>query len=353
MSEFRVLIDLERLRSPNSGLGQVALNLGKEFLAHPSDIWQPVYLLPENRTNVFSVPVAHEVPSWRRRYAPRFAPRYALWHMLHQDAKYLPAPGSPYVLTINDLNFLEEKSPQKAAKRLAHVQKLVDRAVAITVISEFTGGVVREHLEIGDTPIHVIHIGPCTDTSQPGSRPGSLPDGEYLFSLGVVRPKKNFHVLVEFLERVADVNLVIAGNIKGDYAQEIRERAASLGLGERLVLAGEVSEAEKVWLFRNCKAFVFPSLYEGFGLPLLESMSFGKPTFSSSRTSLPEVGGDHVFYWDNFTPDHMVDVYDRGMRAYAEDPGLRDNLIARAQTFTWETAAAKYSALYEQILSAG
>lgn len=351
MSEPKVLIDLERLRSPNSGLGQVAQNLGREFLAHPSDQWQPVYLLPENRTDAFSVPVAHEVPSWRRRYAPRLAPRYALWHMLHQDAKYLPAPGCPYLLTIHDLNFLQEKSPRKAAKRLAHVQKLVDGAVAITVISEFTGGVVREHLDVGDTAIHVIHNGPCTNSNQEGSKPKSLPAGDFLFSLGVVRPKKNFHVLVEFLQRIAGVNLVIAGNIKGDYAEDIRQRAASLGLGERVFLAGEVSEAEKVWLFRNCKAFVFPSLYEGFGLPLLESMSFGKPTFSSSQTSLPEVGGDHVFYWDNFEPDYMADVYNRGMREYGEDPGLRDRLMARAQTFTWQTAAAKYSALYEQILA--
>lgn len=348
----RVLIDAERLRQPNSGLGQVAFNLGKEFLAHPSATWRPVFLIPENRLGVFGQPIDHEIPSLRRRYAPRLAPQYDLWHVLHQDASYLPHPGTPYVLTIHDLNFLEEKSASKASKRLAKVQQLVGKASAVTVISQFTKRIVERHLEFRDVPISVIYNGLCIAHDDDGTRPGYVPGGEFLFTLGVVRRKKNFHVLVDLLSRLDGLNLVIAGNTKGSYAGEIRARARDLGIEERVVMAGEVEESHKVWLFRNCKAFVFPSLYEGFGLPLLESMSFGKPTFCAARSSLPEIGGDDVVYWDDFDVDRMVDVYDRGMRDFSEDPGRLERLKDRAGKFSWMNAARQYGQLYERLLSA-
>ena len=351
VSPPRVLIDLERLRQPYSGLGQVAWNLGRELLAEQDFDWQPVFLLPRNRQGMFGETVEYEVPSWRRRLVPRLAPRYSLWHFLHQDASYFPAPGTPAVLTIHDLNFLDEKSPQKAARRLARVQSLVDRSQAITVISEFTRKRIEEHLDLGQRPVHVIHNGPCTDPDGEARKPVSAPDRPFLFSIGVVRPKKNFHVLVDMLPNLPDFALVVAGNTKGGYADRIRARAAELSVDSRVHVIGEISEAEKIWLFRHCKAFVFPSLYEGFGLPLLEAMCFGKACVSSALTSLPEVGGETVHYWDNFDPDHMAEVV-RVAIAGAEKPDLIDALQKRAGRFSWRRAAARYVAVYRDVLSA-
>ena len=353
MATHRVLIDVERLRQLHSGLGQVALNLGKEFLAHQSPIWQPVFLLPENRLEVFDQPVDYEIPSWRRRYVPSLMPAYDLWHVLHQDASYLPNKRTPYILTIHDLNFLEEKSAAKARKRLAKVQKLVDHASAVTVISTFTKGIVEQNLELEDTPIHVVYNGLCSNIEAVGSCPENLPEGDFLFTLGVVRRKKNFHTLVEFLSHLDDINLVIAGNTKGSYAEQIIGKAHELGVADRLIVTGEIEDRHKSWLFRNCRAFVFPSLYEGFGLPLLESMSYGKPTFCAARSSLPEIGGSDVFYWDNFDANYMVDVYHRGMSEFARDTGRSERLKARASEFSWGNAARQYARLYEQILSVG
>ena len=351
MTTRRVLLDCERLKQPHSGLGQVALNLGKEFLAAPSADWQPVFLLPENRLDIFNQAIDYEIPSWRRRYLPESAPRYDLWHMLHQDANYLPDRNTPYVLTIHDLNFLQEKTPKKANSRLHKVQKLVDSAAAITVISEFTRDVVESHIELNNKTIQVIYNGLSTQYVNTASRPDSHPHGEFLFSLGVVRRKKNFHTLIEFISRLKDVNLVISGNTKGPYCQELLGIAQNSGVADRLVMTGEIDERYKSWLFQNCKAFVFPSLYEGFGLPVLEAMSYGKPIFCAASTSLPEIGGEDVFYWDHFDAEYMADIYHQGLHEFAIDKNRSRRLKERAGTFSWSSAAGQYSRLYKTILS--
>lgn len=350
MAAPRVLIDIERIRQPNSGLGQVTMHLTNAFLDAPSDDWQPVFLLPKGCEKLIGREIVFETLSWKRKYLPQLAPRYDLWHVLHQDARYVPAAPGRYILTINDLNFLGEKSPKKAAKRLRKVQKLVDRALEITVISKFTEAVVRKNLDLGDTPLQVVHPGLCSTPVDPGVRPDSAPDGEYLFSLGVVRPKKNVHVLIEFLAQLENINLVIAGNTNGGYVDEIKALAVKSNVMDRVIIPGEIDDSQKNWLFNNCKAFVFPSLHEGFGLPVAEAMSFGKPTFAANRTSLPEVGGPDVSFWDDFDPEYMANVYREGMAKFSADPEMADRLKARAAGFSWKRAAEEFSAIYKRHL---
>ncbi|MDJ0918911.1 MAG: glycosyltransferase family 1 protein [Woeseiaceae bacterium] len=346
----RVLIDLERLRAPNSGLGQVALYLGRELAAMQSDDWEPVFLLPSANPELVAPGVSFEVPTLMGRHFRRWRGNYDLWHVLHQDARLLPPKATPYLLTVHDLNFLGEKSGDKAARRLQKVQKLVDGAAAISVISGYTRSVIEQHLALGDTPVHVIYNG--IPTAEPGqqTRPGFLPDGPFLFTVGVVRPKKNFHVLVDMLKHVAGFNLVIAGNRKGDYAEQLEAQATDKGLADRVFVCGEVTDEEKNWLFANCTAFLFPSLYEGFGLPLVEAMSYGKPSFSSTRTSLPEVGGNDVVYWDSFDAEGMAQTFHDGLAAFEADPQRSERLRQRAAGFSWAAAAKDYAALYLSLL---
>ncbi|MDJ0757933.1 MAG: glycosyltransferase family 1 protein [Woeseiaceae bacterium] len=346
----RVLIDLERLRAPNSGLGQVALHLGRELAALNSNDWEPVFLLPSASPELIAPGVSYEVPTLMGRHFRRWRDTYDLWHVLHQDARLLPPKSTPYLLTIHDLNFLGEKSGDKAARRLEKVQRLVDGAAAISVISRYTRSVIEEHLDLGDKPVHVIYNGIPTGESKQESRPGFLPDGPYLFTVGVVRPKKNFHVLVDMLEHVPGFNLVIAGNRKGDYAEQLETKASEKGLAGRVFVCGEISDEEKNWLFANCTAFLFPSLYEGFGLPLVEAMSYGKPCFSSSLTSLPEVGGDDVFYWDSFDAGAMAQTFKDGLAAFGGDAQRGERLRQRAAGFSWAAAAKDYAAVYSALL---
>ena len=127
--------------------------------------------------------------------------------------------------------------------------------------------------------MRVIHNG-LIDQEYPGTaRPAFMDGRPFLFTIGDITPKKNFHVLVDLLARLPRYRLVVAGNDGNPYASEVRRAAAEKGLSERVVLPGIVSDESRYWLYKNCDAFSFPSLTEGFGLPVIEAMQFGKPVF--------------------------------------------------------------------------
>ena len=87
------------------------------------------------------------------------------------------------------------------------------------------------------------------------------------------------------------------------------------------MIPGEVSDADRQWLYEHCEAFLFPSLTEGFGFPVLEAMLCGKPVFMSRRTSLPEIAGDHGYFFDAYDGDALAAAYWSGMGRYHSDPG--------------------------------
>jgi glycosyltransferase involved in cell wall biosynthesis len=149
-----------------------------------------------------------------------------------------------------------------------------------------------------------------------------------------------------------DISLVIAGEMKNKYAEILKQKIALYKLENRVFLLGAISEADKIYYYKNCLAFAFPSLREGFGLPVLEAMTFGKPVFLSNKTSLPEIGGKHAFYWDNFDPEYMSKVFHEGMNTFS----LNEEMFTleykkRAQKFTWENAAKEYMNVYKSILN--
>ena len=126
---------------------------------------------------------------------------------------------------------------------------------------------------------------------------------------------------------------------------------ARKGLVDRVILPGEVSDADRQWLYEHCEAFLFPSLTEGFGFPVLEAMQCGKPVFVSRRTSLPEIAGSHGFYFDAFDAASMAAAYWAGMAAFRADTGFAAKAKAHAAGFVWAETARGYVRLYEQIVA--
>ena len=102
-------------------------------------------------------------------------------------------------------------------------------------------------------------------------------------------------------------------------------------------------------MFENCKAFVFPSLSEGFGLPVVEAMHFGKPVILSKLTSLPEIGGDEATYLDNFLPEEIANKIEISINNDTSEN--QESLRKRASLFSWEKAAEQYLEIYNTILS--
>jgi len=352
MNKFRVLIDLDRLKDLNTGLGQVAEFFGAEISKAKSDRFKFTLLVPKKYMGYFGDLVDYEVVSLKRRYFPSLCRKYDLWYTIHQDSSYFPSDKTtPYILTINDLNFLGEKSPKKAKIRLKKLQKKVDRATAITVISKFTEGVVRENLNVGEIPIHVIYCGVKVKTFENVRKPDFAPEGDLLFSVGVVQMKKNYRVLLGFMQQLPEnFKLIIAGNKYGPYAEELQHKINEMGLQNRILLPGIISEEDKFWMYNHCKAVLFPSRFEGMGFPPVEAMRFGKPVFASTYSSIPEVSENHAFYWESFEPRDMAEFFLEKIKAFYDNPALPGILMKHSLKFTWEANLRSYIELFNKII---
>jgi glycosyltransferase involved in cell wall biosynthesis len=352
MQKANILVDLDRLKDLTTGLGQVAYHLGRVLSLIQDDTLRFTFLVPEAFNGYFGDKVDYEVISFRRRHFPALCKRYDLWYTIHQDSRLFPDRNTPYVLTINDLNFLGEKSPAKSRHRLSVLQKKVDRARVITTISEFTASTVKANLKTGNIPVEVIYCGVEVEEFPAAARPAFAPDGDLLFSIGVIQPKKNFRVLLDFMTHIPEnYKLIIAGNKAGDYSVELENRIAELGLGQRVFLPGKISDEDKYWMYTHCEAVLFPSKFEGMGFPPVEAMRFGKPVFASTWSSIPEVSGDKAFYWENFEPDYMASVFLENIAKFRADPGRPAILRQHSMKYTWEACAASYIRLFKSVLS--
>lgn len=346
----KVFIEMEKLKNLNSGLGQFCLNLGQELSKLPLEDIELTFFLPRNFHNIWNTNIKHLTNSFPYTFFP-IRKKFDVWHCIHQDSKFLPTKKETrLILTIHDLNFLEKyKSSRKINSYLKNLQRKVNKASAITVISDYTASIVKEHLKVPSIPFKVIYNGNSLKMFEKVRRPYFAPEEDFIFSIGIINPKKNFHVLLELLAKTEDIKLILAGDRGSAYANYIIKRAEELGVKDRLILPGIINDESKYWLYRNCKAFVFPSLSEGFGLPMIEAMSVGKPTFLSTTTSLPEIGGREAFYWKNFEPSYMAEVFKKGLIDFYADKEKPQRLIQWAQKFSWKEAIKEYIKLYKEL----
>ncbi|NCY01952.1 MAG: hypothetical protein EBX36_03345 [Planctomycetia bacterium] len=245
MSLPRVVIDLEKLRHINCGLGRYSLHLGRELLEVAGGRFQPVFLLPAGAARYFPGGGFEviTVSPWnkealRRLYRPLVrpllpAPRVRVWHVTSQMSKYLPLDDRvPVVLTIHDLNFLHESPDtvrsEEIDRKLADIQRKVDRAAAIVADSAYVAADVAEHVDLGGRPVHVVPLAVSPPTASATARPAYVPAGPFLLSIGNCLPHKNFHALFGLLESVPDARLVIAGKKTTPYGEFLEREVARL-----------------------------------------------------------------------------------------------------------------------------
>lgn len=293
--------------------------------------------------------------SFTRYPAFRTRKKYDLWHSLNQNSKIEPYYNIPYLLTMHDVIFLE-KDPIHLVdnKRLALLREKINRSNYIVYISEHARKSANQYLNIpASLPQKVIYNGNPVSPLPPVGKPivDFNLDKPFLFCIGQFLEMKNFHSLVGMLSLLKDFNLVIAGNNDKPYREVVMTEIEKFNLGNRVYLAGKISDIEKHYYLQNCEAFVFPSLFEGFGLPPIEAMTYGKPVFLAKRTSLPEIGGDYAFYWDQFDPEYMSAVFLNGMDKYRQNSELYiKELKARAAEFSWNKTAKEYLKVYKEMI---
>ena len=176
-----------------------------------------------------------------------------------------------------------------------------------------------------------------------------MPERPFLFTIGTVLPKKNFHVLPCLLTD-NNYELIIAG-VKSEYEERIMQEAIRFGVADRVKIIGTVPEAQKHWYLQNCEAFLFPSIAEGFGLPVIEAMYYQKPIFLSDHTCLPEIGGDYAYYFNNeFNEREMREEFRRGMENFNSGGVDKEKIRQHALSFSWDPAATRYWHNYEKLL---
>lgn len=345
-----VAFETYKLKHPNTGLFHFTkeLALALDDCAKSSGDCQMTFFTQRKYRHILGGKLRFADIRWWSSLLVWPMPGIKVWHSPYQISKFMPSWRCKVVVTVHDLNFMYEKSEKKRKRYLAKLQKNMDRADAVVAISEFTKQDLCRYVDMKGKAVEVIYNG-CNIYDGKAIAPTIVPEKPFLFGVGTILPKKNWHVLPVLLQD-NDYLLYIAGKPSA-YSQRIIDEAERLGVADRVRLVGEVSEAEKHWYLANCKAFLFPSVAEGFGLPVIEAMYYGKPVFISKHTSLPEVGGDHAYYFNyDFDPELMRSEFKRGMEDFElnGDP-LKESKYA--QSFSWKRAAESYILLYKSLSS--
>jgi glycosyltransferase involved in cell wall biosynthesis len=318
----RILVDLYKTKDLYSGLGQYSYNFAAALstASHPGMRFS--FLLPRGVQVPCEAGQKNITAGLVERYLSSFGERFDLWHSLHQFPAHLPARGSKLLITVHDLNFLLEKTPTKAARYLSVLQRNIDRANAVIAISQYTRGILEHHVDLRGKKIHVIHNGVPLPTIQAHPRPAFVGDRPYFLAIGVFKEKKNLHTLLPLLEHFPEHHLVLAGNHDTPYGARVLKTVQDSGWQDRVLMPGTVSDSTRAALYAHTEGLLFPSEAEGFGLPVVEALHAGAAVFALRATSVPEIGGDAVYYFDRLDPTHMSEVITNGLRDRAAAPDI-------------------------------
>jgi glycosyltransferase involved in cell wall biosynthesis len=289
------------------------------------------------------------LPATVRRSAP---------DLLHNVFNTAPALLSvPQVTTIHDVVF--KRYPETHGALAKGVEVLVPlaarRSARVITDSEASKSDLVRSLEMSPEKVDVAPLGPGIPEDAKGQPPAEIRhqfqigDAPLVLSVLARRPHKNAARLVEALVRVPDAVLVMPG-YSTSHERELREQVAAAGVGDRIRLLGWVDDATLDGLYRAADCFVFPSLAEGFGLPVLEAMLRGTPVACSNTTSLPEVAGDAALLFDPLD----VDAIAVSVRRILEDAELAERLrsagLERARKFSWDETARRTLECYRKAL---
>lgn len=375
-------IDVTSALSQRAGIGRytrelvsalVRIDKSTEYLMFSAK--QPTWDLLENR-----IPPDSNVRYKQSPLSERWL--YRLWYRLRLpvpvqlftgdiDLFYSPdfvlppvRDDIPTILTVHDLSFMhfpETFTPSLRKYLNQVVPRSVRRASHVLADSQTTKDDISNIWHVDDKKITVLYSGVDRSFRPPSEKAQlakvrdkyDLGDEPYILSVSTIQPRKNYQMLIRAFKEVAmdfPHRLIIAGG-KGWFYEETLAEVNAQGLNDRVLFVGFVDDQDLPALYSDATLFLFPSLYEGFGLPILEAMACGVPVVVSNASCMPEVAGNAAL----ILPPRDQEAWTTAIRDLLDDPRRRTQMVAdgflRARQFSWKRAAEQLSGLVQQLLS--
>lgn len=299
--------------------------------------------------------IVHRIMPFKRLWTKvRFS-----WEMLRAkpDVLFVPSHVLPYfapkrsVITVHDVAFMHLRSAYSWFQYWylrRETKRAVENASTIIVPSEATKRDLKHFFGCDDAKIRVIYHGIDAKTlnldvkfeEEVLEKMHLKRSDNFMLFVGRLEAKKNILRLVKaflkFKEKFPNWKLILAGT-RGDGFNKILKEAMKVDALEHILMPGYVTENEKHVLLKHCNAFVFPSLYEGFGFPILEAYAYGKPVVTSKTASIPEVAGDSCIYVN----PHTIESIEEGLERLVLNPPDFSGQRAQIEKFKWSACINK------------
>jgi len=300
---------------------------------------------------------------WRTKGVVKYLMRddVELYHGLSHELPYgIRSSGIKSVLTVHDLIFMRFPQYFGVVSRNIYLAKLryaCRVANRIVAISERTRQDLVELLNVSITKIDVVYQGcdeafktACTAAQKKAVLKKHNITGDYILSVGTIEERKNLLVLIKAMAKVnPEVKLVVVGR-QTDYAEQVKSEIHRYRLTDRMIFLSDVPFSNLPALYQSATAFVYPSRYEGFGIPILEALNSGTPVIAATGSCLEEAGGPDSLYID---PDNHTDLSAK-INLLLTDPSLREKMITAGQiyarNFDDDKLAAQLMTVYQNIL---
>ncbi len=250
------------------------------------------------------------------------------------------------IITIHDLSFV--RNPEWFSKLYAYYYSTFTplsarRSKAVLTVSEFSRSEIKRLLKFGDKRIEIIYN--AVGFEKPETTKPLIP-GKYILTVSSLDPRKNIFALIKAFQKLnrKDIKLVIVG-----ISNKIFNNAEELPDAENIIYWGKANDEDLASLYSNAEMFVFPSLYEGFGIPPLEAMKFGCPTIVSDTASLPEVCADASLY----VQPQKIESIEKAITKLLKDNELRKALIQKGfenvKRFSWEKSTDRLTEIIKEL----
>jgi len=284
--------------------------------------------------------------------------------IIHSNNYFCPKGLShaKVVYTLHDLSFIEYPEFTTEENRCVCFEGMFNAAVSADFIISVSNHSKKIFLEIfphyPPQRIKVVHEASrflCQNIIKQSKPVRNLKPSEFWLTVGTLEPRKNLRRLIKSFARfrnemTAGFPLVHVGG-KGWLEDDLEGLILDLGLSDVVYFLGYLLDEELCWLYQNCFSFVYPSLYEGFGLPVLEAMELGAAVITSNTTSLPEVAGNAAHYVDPYSEQDIKMAFKKLFTDEKFRLSLKNRAVIQAKKFSWDRCASEIFYIYNQVMN--